>query len=494
MKIVGSRNLSASELERLQQSSRVEAGLAGRKTTAFVGNIPDGINDELLEQLLGACGTVLSWKRVKDAANMPKSFGFCDFFDCDGLMRALRLLDGVALISGRKLIVKVDDQTKAFLKQFEEALRGDGVEQTSAEVDQEAVKICGDLLKAKGLYSAVEDLEGKLKAEGHIEEKTGSSLESVSSGSSIQSERLNERRDSREQAREVSRERRKSVNHEQIFRDREARWEAREEQLHAARRRTVHQEEEQARRAQEAEYAYKYLGSFDDSHWNSSSLNAMLGLEVPQLREAPEFYADRAGWAHRRQRELQREETDDHQIILEMKRRAAEQMEECSQRSVARPERLFPAKRRPSGDLISLVDKRTGKRRPLVSVDYSVQELRAAGYSTKDIQAKMQEAYKEKVAALIQAIPTEADQLFRWDIDWRHYEETKCLAIIQKKLPQLEDSVQKKIWRMIGERMPPKDILERINLDVEMLALIWRFLVWETEANAYGIQVPPKFT
>lgn len=45
----------------------------------FVGKIPTGVTDDLIERLLKACGSLVMWKRSTAANGEPKSFGFAEF-------------------------------------------------------------------------------------------------------------------------------------------------------------------------------------------------------------------------------------------------------------------------------------------------------------------------------------------------------------------------------------------------------------------------------
>lgn len=51
----------------------------------------------LRELALQACGPISSFKRLITPANKPQGFGFADFQDPDGALRAMSLLNGVEL-------------------------------------------------------------------------------------------------------------------------------------------------------------------------------------------------------------------------------------------------------------------------------------------------------------------------------------------------------------------------------------------------------------
>lgn len=82
----------------------------GPPVTVFVGNIMDRAPDVMIRHILGACGHVLSWKRVQ-------AFGFCEYAGPDAGLRAIRILHDME-IGNKKLVVKVDAKTKVVLDQF----------------------------------------------------------------------------------------------------------------------------------------------------------------------------------------------------------------------------------------------------------------------------------------------------------------------------------------------------------------------------------------
>ena len=64
---------------------------------------------------MDACGAVESWKRVTDpGTNKPKSFGFAEFADAEGVLTALATLNQLELYS-QALLVKGNKDTIAYL-------------------------------------------------------------------------------------------------------------------------------------------------------------------------------------------------------------------------------------------------------------------------------------------------------------------------------------------------------------------------------------------
>ena len=64
----------------------------------YVGKLCKAIDDNFFLMLLNACGTVKTWKRMKD------TFGFVTFEDPEGAMRCLKLLNGKVLYNTEILV------------------------------------------------------------------------------------------------------------------------------------------------------------------------------------------------------------------------------------------------------------------------------------------------------------------------------------------------------------------------------------------------------
>ncbi|KAG6889630.1 hypothetical protein C0992_004521 [Termitomyces sp. T32_za158] len=115
-----------------QQQMHFVPPQAQKQATLFVGSISGGITDAFLNQLLSvrklgppACGPVKSFKRLITPANKPQGFGFAEYEEPDGALRALALINGVELpaledgCANKKLLIKADEKTRAFLDAYQ---------------------------------------------------------------------------------------------------------------------------------------------------------------------------------------------------------------------------------------------------------------------------------------------------------------------------------------------------------------------------------------
>lgn len=90
------------------------------QTTVYVGKISPTVDNEFLLSLLELCGPIKSWKRAQDPTNgTPKGFGFCEFENAEGVLRALRLLNKFSL-EGQELVLNVNQATREYLERFVE--------------------------------------------------------------------------------------------------------------------------------------------------------------------------------------------------------------------------------------------------------------------------------------------------------------------------------------------------------------------------------------
>lgn len=77
-----------------------------------------------MQQLLGTCGTLVSFKRLITPANKPQGFGFATFDSPESAARAIKLLDGVELpgmedgAPNKKLLVRADELNKGMIDAY----------------------------------------------------------------------------------------------------------------------------------------------------------------------------------------------------------------------------------------------------------------------------------------------------------------------------------------------------------------------------------------
>ncbi|ESK84800.1 hypothetical protein Moror_529 [Moniliophthora roreri MCA 2997] len=114
-------SISALAQQQAMQQQHFAPPQAQKTVSLFVGSISGGVTDTFLNDLLSACGPVKSFKRLITPANKPQGFGFAEFEQPDSALRAINLLNGIELpaledgCANKKLLIKADEKTKAFL-------------------------------------------------------------------------------------------------------------------------------------------------------------------------------------------------------------------------------------------------------------------------------------------------------------------------------------------------------------------------------------------
>lgn len=77
---------------------------------ACAGNISSRAPEAMIRALLGACGAVVSWKRVA-------TFGFCEFSCPEAALRCVRLLHGRRL-ADKELLARTDGKMQAVVDTY----------------------------------------------------------------------------------------------------------------------------------------------------------------------------------------------------------------------------------------------------------------------------------------------------------------------------------------------------------------------------------------
>jgi hypothetical protein len=174
-----------------------------RLTTAYLGNVPISLSDDLLEPLLRACGPLRRWKRpLNPTGFLPKPFGFAEFSGADGLLRCSRVLTGLPLAADLRVTVKLDEKTTEYLDKFQvELSKALGLKSVKEidfrEEDRKCLIDLIDLMTAKHMHLGKEFIQGLLSKmdesgydlkrrldENDKENETGSSSSSNQSSSS----------------------------------------------------------------------------------------------------------------------------------------------------------------------------------------------------------------------------------------------------------------------------------------------------------------------
>ncbi|CAG8544550.1 5538_t:CDS:10 [Dentiscutata erythropus] len=310
------------------------------------------------------CGSLKSWKRVKDQSGNPKGFGFAEYLDADSVLRALRVLGGegpgddkkdkgVALPAleegavGKKLIVKADENTRKYLDQYE-ASRPRTVHDT--ELDKNAlisvITVIQNMTKPQESRMPHDNRSGIRKSPNsehidHMEKDDDTDLPAdlppeqkdliYREIAMEQAKERSHRRDSRERqqyghyhqpvnfvpARESRRESyalddedeeqkrqaKRKTEMEMAFKERERRWQHREETMATNRERELEREiDAREKQIRDRELMARKLAEWDD--------------DVEAERGQEEYYRDRNRWWFHRQQYRAREMAMDEQDKL----------------------------------------------------------------------------------------------------------------------------------------------------------------------------------
>lgn len=138
-------------------------GPAPVKTTLGISKLCTTVPESVMTDLLRACGGVKSCKLVSDPdTGKHKGFGFADYEDAEGVLRALRLLNGLTL-DGQQLVVKPDSGTQRYIDEYvakREAAKAAAKDApTAMEVDGKADSAGGSV------DEATNDAESRAKVE-----------------------------------------------------------------------------------------------------------------------------------------------------------------------------------------------------------------------------------------------------------------------------------------------------------------------------------------
>ena len=129
------------------------------ETNVYVGKIPESISDAQIQKILKTCGKLKQWKRTSAVGKTKefKKFGFATFLDLEGVLAAMRVLDGMQLFSGvdderalrnEQLLLNVNQATKKAAEKYNEE-RG-GVQERDEEEDRKRRELIKEIVRNEG--------------------------------------------------------------------------------------------------------------------------------------------------------------------------------------------------------------------------------------------------------------------------------------------------------------------------------------------------------
>jgi len=435
---------------------------------------------------------VLNWRRVTDpVTSKPKSFGFCDFDNADGALKALRALNGLK-IDGGEIMAKVDEKEQKLLDEHtakKPKVKENGAPDTPDQDEDRTKNAIAFLMykRDKGeeyknfVFDPVKYREFEKRQRKEREESEEELAE-------------RERKRQAERDREKEKEQRRKEREERDFREKEKEWESREYA------KIKEKEREMERERRERDRDLKDL-EFDDAERKKRS------------RE----YEKR-----KREREKERDEDDTDRTreqeeldMIKKRELAAKEEQEMRDSIVPEPSPIFvesPVEDDSSVDkskLASIAMPFVGappkEKKPVLPVvpgfnaEPEIDELyvkkkrklitlESALHEETDRKAKL-----EQLKTIIDTIPTTKEHLFSYPISWDVVDQNN---IVDKKM---RPWVTKKIVEYLGEEektlidfilnkisghTTPAEIVDQLQLVLDeeaevFLVKMWRMLIFE---------------
>eukprot|EP00004_Rigifila_ramosa_P002942 TRINITY_DN1302_c0_g1_i1.p1 TRINITY_DN1302_c0_g1~~TRINITY_DN1302_c0_g1_i1.p1 ORF type:complete len:633 (+),score=156.71 TRINITY_DN1302_c0_g1_i1:140-1900(+) len=434
------------------------------KLVVFVGKLAVGVSDMLIRSLLDTMGTVVSWKR-------QKVFGFCEFQSIDNVRRALRLLNGFT-VCGQPILVKVDEKIQRVLDVDEERQRAkrqeEGIDEAARQKEEE-------------------DQDRKLSLKMRwIIENPDKPLKDMDIGDNDVVQMQQRKEEERERAK-LQREKAREAEFSRL----EQAWIAREQEKEKERQRE-HERDEKYQKLVDADLQRLVLSeayhsdeedkrrvppfeSREFSSWKKRMARereedrAFLANEARQeearqraLRQMQEKAAEAAARAAAAAEEREREERERAEKLLEQSKLALTDlvvaplsMSTHAHREAQAAEDSHhhqpPAKKQKldifGPDHEQDEDTRSGKKKlTLKPIEYTADELRAAGIDPVKLEEQKKQQRAAKLKALADRIPTQKEQLFDFPVDWALIEQND---LIEKKM---REWVAKKVESYLGTR------------------------------------------
>jgi len=507
-------------------------------TTVYVGKIPPGVEDDFIRKLLEQCGKVSNWRRVADpVSGKLKGFGFCDYENPEGVLRALKILGSMKL-DGGELLLKVDDKTQRLLADYTarkaKALgktENGATKDIEEERSREAVRII-ILRRDRGEdYRNYEYDPSRVRPDELLDDKTGSikgetdkwrernsrddrkdtkKEREETEEEKAERERRNRAEKERETEREREREQRKKEREEREYRDREKEWEGRE----YIKEKEREKERDRERREKDRELRDSEYDDFErkkrTKEYEKKKREREKEREEDEAERLREYQEEEES---KRKEQIKKEgDTKRKTVVQQQKMQKAFRIPHLPSVKPPPPPELFTG----SPPDIEGLDRSklssfalpttTSKDKPVISVvpgfnaEPEVDELyvkkkrklvtlESALHEESDRKAKL-----EQLKNLIETIPTKKEELFGYNIDWQIIDQN---VIIEKKM---RPWITKKIVEYLGEEektlidfiinklighTAPNEILEQLLLVLDeeaevFIVKLWRMLIFET--------------
>jgi len=467
----------------------------------FIGEIPEGITDEFIEQILKVCGNIRSWKRIVDSQGKKRNFGICEFEGFEVLFRALRVIGGEANkelgkdenagslelpcdddnVTMKHISFIIDNSTRSYITKNSKPRNPYDLEK-----DKECLKSIEEIISKL--------VEEKKKKKEEEKAKNGSDESLDKELSKIRDQVLHEedydrkrRRDDRDydmmrkrdydspsswrnddiddEEEERRRQERREKEMEQAYRERVKRWENREyERMKDYEMDQIDEAEYLERRKKDKEIYMERLANYDD--------------DVERERAEHEYYYDRSRWWSHRKSYLSREAKEDDID----RRHEMEEIEEKRKKEIKLD--YGSAENEP----IPIIPKRTEESKPKSDPEVVVGRIMTA------------EERKEAVEKLINSIPNEKEALWNWEIKWNFIDEVllkeKVIPFVGKKIKEYFGEEEKELVDFIVDYIKKHKTAEQLYnelkpaLDEEaevFVMIIWRMLIFESESRKQGL-------
>lgn len=454
----------------------------------FVGNIYDGMADIVLRQILSLFGNVQGWNRIREPSGKLGSFGFCDYDTPESTLRALRILNEMT-VEGQHFNLNVDQKNKSSLEAY---LQAQGRTPDLYNTNDGGIKHADDKT-IESIKELIRDTAATLKVEFRVPrpapvekvEKPADATEAaiVKELKSAREAATNSPSVDEQAAKKLEREK---TRREEQFKDAVRSFQSREKnRIQDLKYEEEKEKTREADRAREAVRQKNFFANYNDERDDTKFYKPAFLMELKRERE----------------REMEWEEKDKAAEALEPKPESPALKTSASESGKIgfglgfKAKVVAPTSRAPTAAFHAEEDDNADlqKKRKLVKIEYSEEELRARGVNPE-------EERKKAMKRVIESIPTKTEELFAAAIEWEVVDEPFVKA-------KIEPWVKKKIIQFIGEEEPTlvefictkvkdhsdaKTLLSDLGiiLDEEaesFVVKLWRLLHYEIQAKKLGL-------